>query len=166
MSRNHTSSARRRTITILTTMLVGDYECRLCLWQCLYAMRRSQSKKCLAATWLGSAWLRRDGLRCRRLFSKLPCAIGLWQESLTLIWADLRREGPISTYVAVTDYRIGPSEASVGRLCIHICLCGKPIGKKCPHSDGDEFCLATPAAVIGCGVLVESVCRMITTRGC
>src|SRR5438045_6517037 len=120
MSGTHALSARRRTITNLTAMLVGDYECRLCLWQCLYAMRRSQPKKYPATTWLGSAWLRRGWVTCRRLFSKLPCAIGLWQESLTLTWADLRREGPISTYVAVTDYQIGSSEASVEHLADRI----------------------------------------------
>jgi hypothetical protein len=72
--------------------------------RCDLANRRNASRR---RSWLlpGCAV---DGLRVGGFPGKLPCAIGLWQESLPLIWADLRREGPISAYVAMTDCRLDP----------------------------------------------------------
>jgi hypothetical protein len=49
-----------------------------------------------------------DELRVGGFLGSFPCAIGLWQKTRPLIWADLRREGPISAYAAVTDCRLDP----------------------------------------------------------
>jgi hypothetical protein len=81
--------------------------------RCNLANRRNASRR---RSWLLPGCVA-DGLRVGGFPGKFPCAIRLWQESLPLFLADLRREGPISAYVAVTDCGLGPSEAFVEHLC-------------------------------------------------
>jgi hypothetical protein len=77
--------------------------------QCDLANRRNASRR---RGWLlpGCAT---SGLRVGGFLVSFPAQLGSRRSRLPLIWADLRREGPIAAYVAVTDCRIGSSEASV-----------------------------------------------------